>query len=107
MTVKLKEPPNRFASDLSDADLADLADTQAASADGEERGRVVRDGMLPYFRLSALGRDTRIPTVTNVPNACALCGKGLLPAGHHRPPGKRLPGDRNTQDNWVYAGIPA
>jgi len=53
--------------------------------------------------------DIRIPADANganVPNACALCGKGLLPGttGHLA---NARPADRNTQDNWVYAGIPA
>jgi hypothetical protein len=66
VTVKLKEPPNRFASDLSDADLADLADTHAASADGEERGRDsrdVRDGMLATPNEAHLAHLTQTPTV--------------------------------------------
>ena len=63
VTVKLKEPPNRFASDLSDADLADLADTQAAPADGEERGRDVRDGMLATPNEAHLAHLTQTPTV--------------------------------------------
>ena len=64
VTVKLKEPPNRFASDLSDADLADLADTQAAPADGEERGRDVRDGMLATPNEAHLAHLTQTPTVS-------------------------------------------
>ena len=63
VTVKLKEPPNRFASDLSDADLADLADTQAAPADEEERGRDVRDGMLATPNEAHLAHLTQTPTV--------------------------------------------
>jgi hypothetical protein len=64
---------------------------------------------LPYFRSAALNRDTRIPTDANgnnVAGACALCGKGLLPGttGHRA---NACTADRNTQDNWVYAGIPA
>ena len=64
---------------------------------------------LPYFRSAALNRDTRIPTDANgnnVAGACALCGKGLLPGttGHRA---SACTADRNTQDNWVYAGIPA
>jgi hypothetical protein len=63
VTVKFKEPPNRFASDLSDADLAELADTHAASADGEERGRDVRDGMLATPNEAHLAHLTQTPTV--------------------------------------------
>jgi hypothetical protein len=64
---------------------------------------------LPYFKSAALNRDTRIPTDANgnnVAGACALCGKGLLPGttGHRA---NACTADRNTQDNWVYAGIPA
>ena len=64
---------------------------------------------LPYFKSATLNRDTRIPTDANgnnVAGACALCGKGLLPGttGHRA---SACTADRNTQDNWVYAGIPA
>jgi hypothetical protein len=76
---------------------------------GRGNGKGAIAPRLPYFRSAALGRDTRIPTDANganVPNACALCGKGLLPGttGHRA---NACPADRNTQDNWVYAGIPA
>ncbi len=76
---------------------------------GRGNGKGANAPRLPYFRSAALGRDTRIPTDANganVPNACALCGKGLLPGttGHRA---SACPADRNTQDNWVYAGIPA
>ena len=76
---------------------------------GRGNGKGPNAPRLPYFRSAALGRDTRIPTDANganVPSACALCGKGLLPGttGHRA---NACPADRNTQDNWVYAGIPA
>ena len=81
-------------------------DTKGA---GRGNGKGANAPRLPYFRSSALGRDTRIPTDANganVPSAYALCGKGLLPGttGHQA---NACPADRNTQDNWVYAGIPA
>lgn len=71
VTVKLKEPPNRFSSDLSDADLADLAGTQAASADGEECARDVRDGMLAMPNEAHLAHLTRTPTVRAVAEQAA------------------------------------
>ena len=71
VTVKLKEPPNRFSSDLSDADLADLAGTQAASADGEECARDVRDGMLATPNEAHLAHLTRTPTVRAVAEQAA------------------------------------
>ena len=71
VTVKLKEPPNRFSSDLSDADLADLAGTQAASADGEECTRDVRDGMLATPNEAHLAHLTRTPTVRAVAEQAA------------------------------------
>jgi hypothetical protein len=80
VTVKLKEPPNRFASDLSDADLADLADTQTASADGEERGRDVRDGMLATPNEAHLAHLTQTPTVRRP--RCGRAG-GSKKISHH------------------------
>ena len=78
---------------------------------GQGRGgsKGTNPARLPYFRSAALNRDTRIPTDANGNNvaaACALCGKGLLPGttGHRA---NACTADRNTQDNWVYAGIPA
>ena len=76
---------------------------------GRGQGKGGNSTRLPYFKSAALNRDTRIPTDANgnnVAGACALCGKGLLPGstGHRA---SACPADRNTQDNWVYAGIPA
>jgi hypothetical protein len=78
---------------------------------GQSRGhgKGANSTRLPYFKSAALNRDTRIPTDANgndVAGACALCGKGLLPGttGHRA---SACPADRNIQDNWVYAGIPA
>ncbi len=80
VTVKLKEPPNRFASDPSDADLADFADTQAASADKEERGRDVRDGMLATPNEAHLAHLTQTPTVRR-----PRCGRARGSKTHQPP----------------------
>ena len=80
-----------------------------AKGAGRGNGKGANPARQPWFRSAVLNRDTRIPqdaNGTNVNTACALCGKGLLPgtAGHRA---NACPADRATQDQWVYAGIPA